>query len=72
MITKYRLLADAVNSKGLAKQGDVVCKCRFYDYGCASDDSRILGIPHISVTMAQDGGYPFFTVPERDLEPLDE
>jgi hypothetical protein len=39
-----------------------------YDYGLASDDTEMTGIPHISVTLNSDGSYPFFTVAERDVE----
>lgn len=39
------------------------------DYGLASDDSRVSGIPHISVTLNSDGSPPAFTVPSDDLEP---
>ena len=63
---KFKMKADRV-LRGLtyAKAGDLV-----YSYGCASDDTRILGYPHISVTVNSDGAYPFFTVPVRDLEEI--
>ncbi len=47
--------------------GTVVYSCKFYDYGCASDDTRFTGIKHTSVTLDPKGGYPFFTVPVEDL-----
>lgn len=66
MIEKFRLLKGAAtNSEAVA--GTAVYSCKYHDYGLASDDSRITGIPHASVTLSPDGDYPFFTVPERDL-----
>lgn len=53
-----------------AEPGDTVYRCKGYDYGCASDDARLLGFDHISVTKDPTGAYPFFTIPKRDLEPL--
>lgn len=38
-------------------------------YGCASDDTRITGIEHMSV-CANESGQPFFTIPRDDLEPV--
>ena len=52
-----------------AEPGDTVYRCKGYDYGCASDDTRILKIKHISVTKDPEGPYPFFTIPVHDLEP---
>lgn len=52
------------------KAGTVVYDSRKYDYGLASDDSRFTGIPHVAVTLDPSGGYPVFTVPQRDLESL--
>lgn len=68
---KFKMKADRLlRDKAYAKTGDIVYDCRRYDYGCASDDTRILGYPHISVTVNSDGAYPFFTVPVRDLEEI--
>lgn len=47
--------------------GTVVYECVGSDYGCASDDSRIFGVRHISVTVDPKGSYPFFTVPKHKL-----
>lgn len=52
------------------KEGDVVFQCIRYDYGCANDDTRMLGIKHISLTLKRDGDYPFFTCPVTDLEEI--
>lgn len=38
-------------------------------FGCAADDTRNTGIEHVSVSFHQDG-YPFFTIPREDIEPL--
>jgi hypothetical protein len=40
------------------------------DYGLASDDTRVSGIRHITVTLKADGGYPGFTVPVDHLTPV--
>jgi len=52
------------------KAGTVVYDSRKHDYGLASDDTRITGVPHISVTLDPSGDYPVFTVAEHDLESL--
>lgn len=36
-------------------------------YGCASDDSRVTGIEHVSVSV-NESGVPFFTIPRADIE----
>lgn len=48
--------------------GTIVYPAKYFDYGCASDDSQITGIEHVSVTLKPDGEYPFFTIPKKDLE----
>jgi hypothetical protein len=65
----YKLLADSQINPD-AKAGTTVYDCHGHDYGCANDDTRITGIVHRSVTLDPTGDYPFFTVPERDLESL--
>lgn len=50
--------------------GTVVYDCKGYDYGLASDDTRMTGRKHISVTLSETGEYPSFTVPLEDLEPI--
>jgi hypothetical protein len=54
-----------------AEAGDVVFDQKGYDYGLASDDTRMTGIYHVSVTKKPDGDYPGFTIPRDDLEPMD-
>ena len=69
-IKQYTVKQDRVLAgTTYAKAGDVVFDCLLSDYGCASDDTRGLGYEHVSVTKDPAGGYPFFTVPVRDLEP---
>lgn len=65
---KYRLKNDRFEHPA----GSVVYKCHMCDYGCVSDDNRFTGVEHTKVTLDPDGGYPFFTVPVNDLEPLPE
>lgn len=66
---KYRLLKDAETCEE-AKVGATVFDCNNHDYGLANDDTRLTGIEHKSVTLKEDGGYPFFTVPTKDLEEI--
>lgn len=62
---QFRLKAEAHGHPA----GTIVYDFVHYDYGLASDDTRGFGHPHVSVTLDQAGGYPSFTVAERDLEP---
>lgn len=66
MAQAYRLLKSAELAD--APAGTIVYGAAAHDYGLASDDSRITGIEHISVTLKRSGGYPTFTMPLRDLE----
>lgn len=50
--------------------GTIVYEFESYDFGLSGDDTRMMGEQYISVTLKADGGYPFFTVPERYLEKL--
>lgn len=68
-MSQYKLKADRlINGELCASAGDTVYRCVGHDYGGASDDTRITGAPHMSVTLDPDGGYPFFTVPVADLD----
>lgn len=51
--------------------GTVVYRASQHDYGLAADDTRITGIEHVSVSLERNGRYPTFTVPLRDLEPIE-
>lgn len=64
--TRYLMLRDSAIEPNVRK-GMTVYKCLRYDYGLANDDTVLTGVKHISVTVKSDGGYPYFTVPERDL-----
>ena len=64
---RYRLMKDS-KLEPEAKAGTTVYRCLMHDYSMADLDRRMTGVPHISVTLRQDGDYPFFTVPEPDLE----
>ena len=67
MPTKYRLLTDS-KIEAAATKGTIVYGLMKADYGLASDDTRITGIEHRSLTLNPDGDYPSFTHPVRDLE----
>ena len=54
-----------------AKAGDIVYDCLSYNYGCASDDTRIFGIKHVSVTKNENGRHLFFTIPVSHLESIE-
>ena len=62
--TKYKLLVDRFEHGA----GTIVYKSPKYDYGLARDDTNHTGRPHISVTLNEDGDYPFFTVPVDALK----
>ena len=49
------------------KAGSRVYPCYVHDYGLARDEELMTGEPHMSVTLDEKGGYPFFTVPVKDL-----
>lgn len=66
----YRLKTDStLEPKAVA--GSVVYPIRGHDYGSASDDTAVTGIPHCSVTLDRAGGYPYFTIPVQDIEQID-
>lgn len=65
----YEMLSDSNIGEGI-KKGTTVYECVRHDYGCASDDTRITGVEHISVTVNDDGDYPFFTHPLNKLKKL--
>ena len=64
--TPYTLLRDAHDTLA----GAIVYRASGCDYGCSSDDSRMTGIPHVSMTLDETGDYPFFTVSEYDLKEI--
>ncbi len=66
---RYRIKRDGTNS-GNQPAGTIVYDLACYDYGLSSDDSRITGVPHKSVTLKSDGDYPSVTIAEADLEVL--
>jgi hypothetical protein len=70
-MASYTLLADS-KIEPSAKAGATVYDCAGHDYGCANDDTRFTGIEHKSVTLNADGDYPFFTVPVRDLQRVEQ
>jgi hypothetical protein len=68
-IQAWRVLKDS-EIEPAAVAGATVFDCVVPDYGAANQDSRRTGIRHVAVTFDPAGGYPYFTIPERDLEPL--
>lgn len=60
----YRLTKDRLGHKA----GTTCYKCVKFDYGMANDDTRMTGINHVTMTLREDGDYPYFTVPVPDLE----
>lgn len=66
----YRLTVDnKVEPSAVA--GTIVYPIRGSDYGLASDDTAMTGIPHRSVTLDKAGGYPSFTAPIPDMEEIE-
>lgn len=68
MTQKYRVLRRDRAADTISTTTEFVFKCAGYDYGCANEDTRRLGMAHISVTFDPTGAYPFFTIPLCDLE----
>jgi hypothetical protein len=69
-LSAYRILrADRASSP--VEVGATVYRLFGWDYGCAADDTRLLGFDHVAVTLEPDGDYPFFTIPLADLEPIE-
>lgn len=62
-MTKYKTTEDRFEHP----EGTIVYPCTKYDYGAANDDTDATGIYHISVSLNEDGSYPFFTIPQDDL-----
>lgn len=60
---KYILLNDRFEHKA----GTIVFKATSHDYGLARDDTNYTGEDHVSVSLKEDGAYPFFTCPIRIL-----
>lgn len=71
MAAKYIMLSSSTIEPE-AREGTIVYSCRMADYGCAGDDSRITGVEHVSMTLKEDGGYPFFTHPRHMLKKVEE
>ena len=68
MSEAYILTTDS-KVEPTAKAGTVVYPCRKPDYGLASYDARMLGVPCRAMTLSPDGDYPFFVVPCHDMKP---
>ena len=68
---RYFMKSDS-GLEPLAVRGTEVFKGARYDYGLASDDTRITGVEHVSVTLSPDGDYPYFTVPRSGLKVVEE
>lgn len=64
---QFRITKSGTNCKDLPA-GTLCYDFLMHDYGLASDDTRITGIPHVSVTLDPKGGYPSFTIVAADLE----
>ena len=64
-IQKYRLRYPYEH----LQVGAVVYDLTKHDYGLARDDTNHTGVPHVSVTMKEDGDYPSFTIPTHLLVP---
>lgn len=65
----YRVKSDS-KLQPKATAGSTVYRFSGYDYGLASDDTRMTGVEHVSVTLDSAGGAPSFTIPRNDIEPL--
>ena len=63
---KYKIIR-ADRAAGEVEVGKFVYDSAGHDYGLASDDTQATGIQHVSVTLNENGDYPFFTIPLEDL-----
>lgn len=69
-MTKYKIKEGYRGASG-QKSGTICYDIRGWDYGLASDDTRMTGIEHISVTEDPNGNSenkPSFTIPRQGLE----
>jgi hypothetical protein len=71
MAKRYEMLSDS-KIEPAATKGTIVYSCHGCDYGCANDDTRMTGVEHTSMTLNEDGSYPFFTHPRHMLKPLED
>lgn len=62
VLTEDHSLGDTTYNRGLT-----IYRAEKYDYGLASDDTRMTGIEHWSMTLDPAGGYPTFTVPVNKM-----
>lgn len=60
MAKAFVMLTDS-SIEPAAKKGTTVYRLSKPDYGLASDDTRITGVAHISLTLDPTGDYPSFT-----------
>lgn len=60
-----------IRDEVMAKAGDTVYATTMHDYGLASDDTRITGMQHISVSLNPKGAHPFFTIPVAHLRNIE-
>lgn len=63
---RYKLLKSRFDYAA----GTIAYEYRGHDYGCARDDEYATGQPHLVLTADAEGGTPFFTIPEADVEQL--
>lgn len=70
-MAKYRMLKDS-KLEAKATAGTVVYPLIYHDYGSAGDDQRAFGYECKSMTLKENGDYPYFVVPFHDLERIDE
>ncbi|WP_043159310.1 hypothetical protein [Bradyrhizobium sp. Ai1a-2] len=70
---RFHVLKDRViGAKLFAAAGTIVFDFLQHDYDLASDDSRLTGVEHVSVTLDPNGGRPSFTIPAADLREVVE
>lgn len=70
MSQSYTLKSEENNGRHPA--GTVCYEFHGHDYGCAREDTEATRIPHISMTLNEDGSGPFFTVATNQLDPKPE
>jgi len=66
-IAKYRVLKQSIVEKR-ATPGTIIYAFISHDYGIPRLDTRHHKEPWAAFTFNEDGDYPFFTMPIKDVE----
>ena len=62
----YRIIRASTNEPR-AVAGSIVYETLLPDFGLAAEDTSMTGVPHLSVTLDNDGMGPSFSIPAADV-----